>query len=99
MAYNFTRNDERLIEGVFCELLKMDYHKLNTILGSLTIQEVQSLYSRLHYNDYCERYGIKYEEMTDEDYIRAYEEEEEVRYQLAKEAREAEEAMLAEEGW
>jgi len=94
MAYKFTRDDERLIEGVFYELLRMPYSKLNTILGSLTIQEVQNLHSRLHYNDYCERHGVKFEEMTDEDYIRAYEEEEEERYQRVKEAREAEE-----EGW
>lgn len=94
MAYKFTRDDERLIEGVFGELLRMPYSKLNTILGSLTIQEVQNLHSRLHYNYYCERHGVKYEEMTDEDYIRAYEEEEEERYQRVKEAREAEE-----EGW
>ena len=76
---------------VLDELMKMGYKKLNSIFGTLTIEDMQLLHSKLHYNDYCERHGVKYEEMTDEDYIRAYEEEEEARYQLAKEAREAEE--------
>ena len=97
MAYKFNRDEERLVFVVLDELMKMGYKKLNSIFGTLTIEDMQLLHSKLHYNDYCERCGIKYEEMTDEDYIRAYEEEEEVRYQLAKEAREAEEAMLAEE--
>lgn len=91
MAYKFTNDEERLVFVVLDELMKMGYKKLNTVFGTLTIEDIQVLHSKLHYNDYCERHGVKYEEMTDEDYIRAYEEEEEERYQRVKEAREAEE--------
>lgn len=94
MAYNFNRDEERLVFVVLDELMKLGYNKLNSIFGTLTIEDMQLLHSKLHYNDYCERHGVKYEEMTDEDYIRAYEEEEEERYQRVKEAIEAEE-----EGW
>lgn len=94
MAYNFNRNEERLVFVVLDELMKMGYKKLNSIFGTLTIEDMQVLHSKLHYNDYCERHGVKYEEMTEDDYIRAYEEEEEERYQRVKEAIEAEE-----EGW
>lgn len=94
MAYNFNRDEERLVFVVLDELMKMGYKKLNSFFGTLTIEDIQLLHSKLHYNDYCERHGVKYEEMTDEDYIRAYEEEEEERYQRVKEAIEAEE-----EGW
>lgn len=94
MAYNFNHGEERLVFVVLDELMKMGYKKLNSIFGTLTIEDMQLLHSKLHYNDYCERHGVKYEEMTEDDYIRAYEEEEEERYQRVKEAIEAEE-----EGW
>ena len=44
-------------------------------LGSETIKEMRTLYDKLRYEEYCERRGIAYEEMTEEDFIDAYEHE------------------------
>lgn len=45
--------------------------------GSITVEEMGSLYSKLKYWEYCIRNKIEYEEMTEEDFERAYFEENE----------------------
>lgn len=70
-----TDQEKRTVRAVFHELLKKPYAELNTFLGNLTIQEMESLYSKLKYEDYCKDHEIAYEEMTEDDFIRAYEEE------------------------
>jgi hypothetical protein len=42
-----TEKEERTILAVFGELQKMPYSKLNTFLGSITIEEMNDLYRRL----------------------------------------------------
>lgn len=71
---NLTKNEKRTVVAVFGELLQMGTSKLNTFLGSITIQEMQTLYMKLSYEDYCEKYHIKYEDMTVEDFEDAYRE-------------------------
>ena len=73
--YNFTERDVGTILGVFDSLMRKSDRELNTFLGSITIQEMKSLYYRLHYAPYCEKYGVRYEDMDEDDFIRAYEEE------------------------
>ena len=69
-----TANEKRTVKAVFRELLKKPYSELNCFIGSLTIEEMQKLYSKLRYEQYCEDHGIKYEYMTEDDYISAEEE-------------------------
>lgn len=45
------------------------------LLGSIGNQEAINLFQRLKYEDYCIKRGITYEEMTDDDFYNAYEEE------------------------
>ena len=66
-----TANEKRTVLAVFEELNKRKYSELNTFLGSITIREMQALYQKLRYEGYCERHGITYEEMTDDDFIDA----------------------------
>lgn len=66
-----TANEKRTVLAVFEELNKKRYSELNTFLGSITIKEMQALYQKLRYEGYCERHGITYEEMTDDDFIDA----------------------------
>ena len=66
-----TENEKRTVLAVFGELLKKPYGELNEFLGSLTIQEMQKLYYKLKYDDYCQEHGIAYENMTEEDFIDA----------------------------
>ena len=80
--YQFNEREIRTVLAVFSELYYMDYKKLNTLLGSVTIEEMKSLYLKLHYNPYCEKYSIKYEDMTGDDFIRAWEEECEAKFAL-----------------
>ena len=65
----------RTVYAVFDELRMKKYSELNTFLGSETIKDMRNLASKIHCSDYCSRHGIKYEEMTDDDYIYMYEEE------------------------
>lgn len=70
-----TDAEKRTVRAVFGALLEKPYNELNTFLGSLTIEEMQRLYNRLKYEPYCELHNIKYEDMTEDDFIQAYEEE------------------------
>ena len=72
---NLTDNEKRTVRAVLGELLKKPYKELNTFLGSLTIQEMQILYNKMKYEKYCEEHGIRYEDMTENDFIQAYEED------------------------
>ena len=69
-----TANEKRTVKAVFGELLKKPYSELNCFLGSLTIEEMQKLYSKLRYEQYCDERGINYEDMTEDDFISAEEE-------------------------
>lgn len=70
-----TKKEKRVVLAVFSTLLGRKYHELDTFLGSETIKEMQILYSKLRHEEYCKRRGITYEEMTEEDFIDAYEHE------------------------
>ena len=70
-----TKKEKRVVLAVFSTLLGRKYHELDTFLGSETINEMQVLYGKLRHEEYCERRGITYEEMTEEDFIDAYEHE------------------------
>lgn len=83
--YQFNEREIRTVLGVFDSLMRKSDRELNTFLGSLTIAEMKSLYYRLHYAPYCEKYGIKYEDMDEDDFIRAYEEEEAEKFAQAEE--------------
>ena len=50
---------------------KRNAEELGTFLGSETIKEMQTLYSKLRHEEYCKRRGITYEEMTEDDFIEA----------------------------
>ena len=66
-------NEKRVVMAVFSSLLEMSYSELNKILGSVTIQEMQSLYHRLKWEDCCRQYGKDYEDMTEDDWQVIYE--------------------------
>lgn len=72
-----TTNEKRTVKEVFGELLKKPYSELNCFLGTLTIQEMQKLYSQLRYEQYCDDHDINYEDMTEDDFISAEEEADE----------------------
>lgn len=69
-----TAKEKRIVKAVFGELLKKPYSELNCYLGSLTIKEMQKLYAKLRYEQYCDDRGINYEDMTEDDFICAEEE-------------------------
>ena len=68
----FTYEEQRTVQAVFESLVLMGDRKLNTFLGTITIDEMKKIYSKLHYAPYCEKHGIAYEDMTDEDFEAAY---------------------------
>ena len=70
--FKLTDRDLVVIEHVLCELLCFKYDELNKTFGTLTIEYMQRLHSRLYYRDFCEKYGIQYEDMTEDDFEQAY---------------------------
>ena len=70
-----TKKEKKVVLAVFDELNKKRDAELNMYLGSETIKEMPTLYNKLRHEEYCERRGIAYEEMTEEDFIDAYEHE------------------------
>ena len=69
-----TANEKRTVKAVFGELLKKPYSELNCFLGSITIKEMQKIWSKLRYEQFCDERGINYEDMTEDDFIIAEEE-------------------------
>ena len=51
--------------------MKFTEKELNKFLGSTTIVEMMTLANKMRYAEYCERHGIAYEDMTDEDFVDA----------------------------
>lgn len=71
----FTEQEQRTILAVLDGVLQLQYKEKNNIIGSLTIPEAERLYCKMRYAPYCERHGIEYEDMTEEDYEDAWREE------------------------
>ena len=78
MALTLTADEKRTVLAVFDDLMHLPYSEVNRFVGSLTIQDMQKLYSKLKYEGYCEQHHIKYEDMTADDYEAAYFEEYEI---------------------
>ena len=70
-----TAEEKRVVLAVFGSLVYRNDEDLNRFLGSETIREMQQMYLRLKYEGYCEKHGIKYEDMTVDDFVQAYDEE------------------------
>ena len=70
-----TNKEVRTLKAVLYDLVTtfQDY-ELNRFMGSETIKEMKALQQKLYYNDYCEEHGIRYEDMTEDDFMREYEE-------------------------
>ena len=73
-----TERELKTVEAVFNDCIMLGDKKLNTFVGSITMQEMKELYWKLHYREYCERHNKQLEDFTDEDYIQAYFEEEHI---------------------
>ena len=63
-----TNREKVITEHVLLELLKQKEKTLNKMFGSETIKDIGNLYRKLYYSDYCEKNGIKFEDMTDADF-------------------------------
>lgn len=48
--------------------------ELHGFMGSETIKEMLTLQNKILHKDYCEDHLIAYEDMTEEDFLRGYEE-------------------------
>lgn len=65
---------QKIVRAVFEELIyRCD--KVHYMFGSETIEEMADIARRIRHEPYCKRHGIKYEDMTDDDFLREYDEE------------------------
>jgi len=71
---NLTADEKKTVKAVFAGLLALSYDEANKIIGSITIEEMSKLYEKLYMEDYCEKHGKDFEELTTQDYIDEYEE-------------------------
>lgn len=68
----FTEREINVIAAVMLELSRMHDDDLNRIIGSETIKDVHKLSSKLYHREYCDKHGIRFEDMTDADFEQAY---------------------------
>lgn len=68
-----TEQEMTICKGILFELLTMPTVELHKQFGSMTIKDMQSIYSKLRYRNWCNQHNIKYEDMTDSDYLNAEE--------------------------
>ena len=68
---NLTTKEKRTVKAVFAKLLEKPYYELNSFLGSITIDEMETLYLKLKYEKYCEDHDIRFEDMTEIDFLYA----------------------------
>ncbi|MBO4697073.1 MAG: hypothetical protein J5643_07345 [Lachnospiraceae bacterium] len=71
----FTARQQRIVLAVFNELLMKRSAQLHMMLGSETIKEMSEIAFQLRHEPYCKRHGIKAEDMTEDDFLREYEED------------------------
>ena len=71
----FTERQQKVVLAVFDELLRKPSGSLHTMFGSETIKEMSEIAFQLRHEPYCNRHGIKVEDMTEDDFILEYEED------------------------
>ena len=71
-----SKSEKKMLCGVLAEVLSHT-DELHKRFGSITIEEMDKLYWKLKFSDYCARHNINYEDMTEDDYMRYYYEENE----------------------
>ena len=70
-----TDRELRTVYAVFESLeQRFSDEEMHCFIGSITMEEMKTLRNKLYYRDYCEEHGVAYEDLTDDDFIRAYEE-------------------------
>lgn len=69
-GFELTAREATMVRSVLAELLMRP--DVRTWVGSITIEDIQNLCSRMLYNDYCIKNNIRYEDMTDDDFMNAY---------------------------
>lgn len=70
----FTERQQKVVLAVFSELLGKDSATLHTMFGNETIKEMSEIAFQLRHEPYCKRHGIKVKDMTEDDFIQEYEE-------------------------
>ncbi len=70
-----TNREVKTLKAVLYDLVTtFTDEEMNKFMRSETIEEMKALQQKLYYSDYCEKHGIRYEDMTEDDFMREYEE-------------------------
>lgn len=70
-----TNREVKTLKAVLYDLVTtFTDDEMNKFMGSKTIKEMKALQQKLYYSDYCEEHGIRYEDMTEDDFMQEYEE-------------------------
>lgn len=70
-----TNREVKMLKAVLYDLVTtFTDDEMNKFMGSETIKEMKALQQKLYYSDYCEEHGIRYEDMTEDDFMQEYEE-------------------------
>lgn len=91
----FTEQQERLVFIVLDEIIRKPTQELRSMFGTCTIDEIMELYDRMKLDDYCQRHGVEYENLTEDDRMTYADEMWEEQDRRIREAQEAEDEELA----
>jgi hypothetical protein len=64
----YSKEDMDTMRAVLESVMYKPYSELNKFMGSETIQRAAKLRSKMEHEEYCEKRGMKYEDMTEEDF-------------------------------
>ena len=67
-----TEEELKTIECALSVLAGMKTNDLRNLCGSILMKDILELEGKFRYRDYCERHGVKFEELTDDDFMREY---------------------------
>ena len=70
----YSEEDMDTMRAVLESVMYKPYSELNSFMGSETIQRASTLRNKMEHEEYCEKRGMKYEDMTEEDFEMAAEE-------------------------
>ena len=70
----YSKEDMDTMRAVLESVMYKPYSELNKFMGSETIQRAATLRNKMEHEEYCEKRGMKYENMTEDDFEMAAEE-------------------------
>ena len=67
-----TEEELKLVYALLQSFSELPYGEQLKMLGSIGVTMAYKLERKMHYYPYCQSHGIRFEDMTEDDYVNAY---------------------------